>query len=39
MEKKAELVRRGVASPDYADSFVLTFVVRRPRYNIGALAA
>lgn len=37
IEKKAELTRRGIASPDHADAFVLTFLEQRRRYNIAAL--
>jgi hypothetical protein len=37
IEKKDELKRRGVASPDYAEAFMLTFVDRRPRYNLDNL--
>jgi hypothetical protein len=33
IEKKAELKRRGIASPDYAEAFMLTFVERPSRYS------
>jgi hypothetical protein len=33
IEKKDELKRRGIASPDYAEAFMLTFVERPSRYN------
>lgn len=38
MEKKAELTKRGVASPDYADALVLSFVQRRVTYDPAALS-
>jgi phage terminase large subunit len=34
IEKKAELARRGIASPDYAEAFMLTLVDRRSRYSL-----
>lgn len=38
IEKKAELQRRGIASPDHAEAFMLTFVEPGRRYDISALA-
>jgi phage terminase large subunit len=37
IEKKAELARRGVKSPDHAEAFVLTFVDRGNRYTLDNL--
>lgn len=37
IEKKAELARRGIKSPDYADAYVLTYVENKKSYNISAL--
>lgn len=36
IEKKSELARRGIKSPDHADAFVLTFDDRGPTYDLGA---
>jgi hypothetical protein len=33
IEKKAELKRRGIASPDYAEAFMLTFVERPSKFS------
>lgn len=38
MEKKSELAKRGVASPDYADALMLSFIVRRKTYDPAAIA-
>lgn len=37
IEQKAALARRGIASPDHAEAFVLNFVDRRPRYSLDNL--
>lgn len=34
IEKKDELKRRGIASPDYAEAFMLTFVDRSSKYTL-----
>lgn len=39
MEKKTELAKRGVASPDAADALMLSLIIRRKAYDISALAA
>jgi hypothetical protein len=38
MEKKTELAKRGVSSPDYADSFCLSLIERRKIYDPSTLA-
>lgn len=38
METKAALKKRGIPSPDYADSLVLTWVDKGAHYNVDALA-
>jgi hypothetical protein len=39
MEKKTELAKRGVSSPDYADAYCLSLVIRRTAYDPQKLAA
>jgi phage terminase large subunit len=38
IEKKTELQRRGIKSPDHADAFVLTFDDRGTGYDWSAIA-